>query len=255
MTPADLGLDYEEVSFLTGDSLTLRGWYIPSQNQAAILIAHGIASNRMAHVEQAAALARHGYGVLLFDLRAHGESEGDTTTFGGNDVLGAVDYLQKRPDVDPQCIGALGISLGGLVIVQAAAGTDDIRAVVADGTGPALFQDMPRPEKLGDWLWVPFDWVWFATLKRQGVTPAIPVVEALPRLAPTPLFLISGAGKRHERRAMQMYYAAAAEPKALWEIPEAVHAGGWTAHPEEYEARIVSFFDQALLAGDNGQGN
>jgi uncharacterized protein len=40
-TPADVGLHYEEVSFPTADGLTLRGWFIPGQNGAAILFARG----------------------------------------------------------------------------------------------------------------------------------------------------------------------------------------------------------------------
>jgi len=249
-TPADLGLEYEQVSFVTSDGLTLRGWYIPSHNGANVIISHGVAGNRVPHVEQAAALARHGYGVLLMDLRAHGESDGDTVSFGGEDVLGAVAYLQDRKDVDPERIGALGASLGATVAVQAAANTEDIKAVVADGLGPGQFQDMPRPERLEDWLWVPFDRVWFRVLAGEGTTAPVPVVDALPRIAPRPILLISGAGSEYERRSQQMYYAAAAEPKTLWEVPEAHHLGAWHLHPKEYEERVVAFFNEALLDGE-----
>lgn len=250
MTPADLDLPYENASFTTSDGLTLRGWYIPSQNSAAVIITHGIGGNRLGHLDQAAALARHGFGVLLFDLRAHGESEGDTTTFGGQDVLAAAAYLRDRDEVAADRIGALGLSLGGMVVIQATVSTDDIKAVVAEGPGPAAFQDMPPPEQLKDWLWVPFDWVWFKTLERQGVLAPLSTTDAIAEIAPRPVLLISCTESRYEQRALRNYYAAAGEPKILWEIPEAGHASGWIARPEEYEGRMVIFFEQALLQGN-----
>jgi hypothetical protein len=43
---------------------------------------------------------------------------------------------------------------------------------------------------------------------------------------------------------------AAHEPKELWIIPEAGHIGGLSARPQEYEERVVGFFDQWLLDQD-----
>jgi fermentation-respiration switch protein FrsA (DUF1100 family) len=250
-TPAHLDLTYEEASFTTSDEVTLRGWYIPSQNRAAILITHGIGGNRLGHMEQAAALAEHGYGVLLFDLRAHGESGGNTISFSGEDALAALNYLKSREDVEPGRIGAMGLSLGGLVVIQAAAQSEDLKAVVAEGPGSATLQDMPSPEILTDWLWLPFDWVWFKTLEQQGVSAPLTTLEAMAQITPRPILIISGAGQRYERRAMRKYYAAAGPPKTLWEIPEAGHAGCWAARPEAYADKIVDFFDQALLSDSN----
>jgi hypothetical protein len=45
------------------------------------------------------------------------------------------------------------------------------------------------------------------------------------------------------------YYAAAGEPKWLWEITVAGHTDGIAALPEEYERRVVEFLDGALLDG------
>ncbi|MGB3715729.1 MAG: hypothetical protein WA996_14970 [Candidatus Promineifilaceae bacterium] len=103
-TPADYGWDYEEVSFSTADGLTLRGWYIPSRNEAAVILAHSIGSNRVSMLPLADLLARHDYGVLLFDIRTHGESEVTVLPFGGDeaeDVICAATYLQTRDELDP----------------------------------------------------------------------------------------------------------------------------------------------------------
>jgi len=247
-TPADLGFAYEDAAIETNDGLTLSGWYIPSQNRAAVIVTHGAFSNRVGHLEQAAALAKRGFGVLLLDLRAHGDSEGSTATFGGEDIRAAAAYLQARPDVDPERIGAMGLSLGGGAVLQAAARSTAIQAVVADGPGPGTYKDWPDPESLLDWMYVPFDWVWFKVLEREGVTATEAMLDVIGNIAPRPILIIAGAKPSLELFARD-YFEAAGEPKEMWAIPEAGHAQTWAARPEEYANRIVRFFEAALLGG------
>src|SRR6185312_9486719 len=119
---AHLGTAYENVSFETADGLRLRGWYVPSRNGAAVIAFPG----RRGPQAHARMLARHGYGVLLFDRRGEGASDGDGNMFGwggDRDVLAAVEYLRSRPDVDPRRIGGIGLSVGGELMLQAAAET------------------------------------------------------------------------------------------------------------------------------------
>ena len=77
-TPADYGLSYESVIFPSTDGLSLAGWFIFPKNEigngAAIILCHGYGSTRAEMLPVATILARHGYGALLFDFRAHGES-------------------------------------------------------------------------------------------------------------------------------------------------------------------------------------
>jgi len=247
-TPDDYGMDYEAVSFETGDGLTLRGWYVPSRNRAAVILSHPMASNRIAGLEVAEVLARYGYGVLLFDLRAHGESDGDALPFGGNereDVRGAAAYLQTRADIDPDRIGAMGMSLGAQVSILGAAGTPAIRAVVADAPCCTRAEDFPPPSNLGEWLYVPYDLVFFQMLQwHTGVSDPESVQKAVARISPRPMLFIGGGS---DQSMLEHHYRAAGEPKELWIIPEAGHIAGLDVRPEEYEERIVGFFDKALL--------
>jgi dipeptidyl aminopeptidase/acylaminoacyl peptidase len=131
VTPRDKGLTYEEVTLTTVDGLSLKGWYLPSRNRAALILLHGYGGNRLEVLERAALLAEHGYGVLLYDERASGESGGDQRTFGWrdvNDVPLAVAYLQARSEIDPHRIGLLGFSIGGQIALRAAAQSDRIKA-------------------------------------------------------------------------------------------------------------------------------
>ena len=131
---AELGATYEDVSFRTSDGLELEGWYIPSRNGAAVIAFPG----RKGPQRPARMLARHGYGVLLFDRRGEGESEGDPNTFGWRgerDLDAAVAFLEQRADVDPGRIGGIGLSVGGEMMLEAAAESDGLKAVVSEGAG------------------------------------------------------------------------------------------------------------------------
>ena len=103
-TPSDLGLLYQAVTFESDlDHIPLKGWYLPSRGERAIIFVHGIGQNRWntwERIPQKAQLfVEHGYDVLVFDLRGHGQSGGDRLGFGWlerNDVRGAVAYVESR---------------------------------------------------------------------------------------------------------------------------------------------------------------
>jgi fermentation-respiration switch protein FrsA (DUF1100 family) len=83
----------------------------------------------------------------------------------------------------------------------------------------------------------------------QNHGPPPPTVDRIGRIAPRPVFLIYAVpGQGGEATRQPRYFAAAGEPKQLWRVPGAGHTGGIDAQPEEYERRVVDFFDRALLA-------
>lgn len=135
-TPADWGLAFEEAVLVADDGVALSGWYLPSTNRAAVVVLHGAGSTRSSALQHAVILARRGYGVLLFDARGHGASGGramDFGWFGDSDLAAALDYLERRPDVDPDRLAALGLSMGGEQAIGAAAADRRLRGVVAEG--------------------------------------------------------------------------------------------------------------------------
>jgi pimeloyl-ACP methyl ester carboxylesterase len=250
VTPADWGFTYQDVRFTGGDGLTLAAWYIPSQNGAAIILLHGYGGNRLMMVDHARYLAEAGYGVLMVDLRAHGESEGEQRSWGWQDVRdipGAVAYLHSRPEV--QHIGILGHSIGGQVALRAAADLADIEAVVADGPSLATAADIWAAEHT---VTAAFWYVTYSLSDRvlsRYVDEPIPtaVIDIMPRLAGRPLFVIAAGSDPDEVPRARAYLAAVQSPKTLWVIPEASHGQTWRVRPEEYAQRVIAFFDAALL--------
>ncbi len=246
VAPPNLGARYERVSLKTSDHLELDAWYVPSKNGAAVIAFPG-RNGPQAHTRM---LVRHGYGVLLFDRRGQGFSEGDPNGFGWEgekDIKAAIAFLQHRPDVDPERIGGLGLSVGGELMLQAAAETDALKAVVSEGAGSRSvgeFREMPAAS-------LPMHAV--ETMITAGLTlfsnsPPPPLMqETIDRIAPRPVFLIWAPHGVDTEVLNEAYFKAAGEPKTLWEIREAKHVGGLAARPAEYERRVVGFFDRALL--------
>jgi hypothetical protein len=248
VTPVDLGRPHEEVSFQTADGLTLAGWYVSSQNGAAVIAFPG----RSGPVDHARMLVRHGYGVLLFDRRGEGDSEGDFNAFGwggDEDLLAALAFLRQRPDVDPDRIGGLGLSVGGELLLQTAAETDDLKAVVADGAGYRSIREQLAAPGAGKWLLLPNYGLTtgaIAVFANEG--PPASLDELVGRIAPRSIFLVyADPGAGGEEHLNPVYVDAAGEPKTVWRIPGAGHTGGLDARPREYEARVITFFERTLL--------
>ena len=249
VSPADLDLDYIDVALPTQDNLTLHGWYIPSNNRAAVILVHASNGNRTGTIYHAALLAKHGYGVLLYDARTQGDSEGDLYVVGWEDhldVFAALDYLQQRPEVDPERIGVLGLSVGAKTALYAATQTDEIAAVVAEGTRWRTFEDMLVAAEPDWYIWLPAEWVVFKYIEiASGVRNPTPLRQAVSQMSPTPLLLITAGG---EMATSQAYFDAAREPKELWVRDEPGHQiDALFDQPEEYERRVVGFLDQFLL--------
>jgi fermentation-respiration switch protein FrsA (DUF1100 family) len=240
---------YRPVTFPSSDGLELSGWYRPSRNRGAVVIVHGGGGDRTGAVRHAELLARHGYGVLVYDSRGRGESEGNPVAMGWGwekDVAGALAFLQESADVDPGRIGGLGLSTGADVLFEVAAEDRDLKAVVADGATGESFADVRELNGI-DYA-TPYWWTMYTAARIfSGSSPGEPLKELVARISPTPLLLISTGGSLPaERDFNRIYSEAAREPVELWDLAEVDHTAAIRQRPEEYERRVVGFFDEAL---------
>lgn len=242
-----LGTAFEEISFTTGDGLRLQGWFVPSKNGATVISYPG----RKGPQKPARLLASHGYGVLLFDRRGEGESEGDPNAFGWRgtrDLKAAVAYLKSRPDVNADRIGGVGLSVGGEVMLQAAAETDDFKAIVSEGAGVRSVREAVHVPGAVKVIFTQISAI--GTLGTMVFTSGLPPrgLNDLSDEISEPLFVIySDQGMGGETISRQ-YYDAAKGPKEVWEAPGG-HTGAINGAPEEYERRVVGFFDRTIGGG------
>jgi hypothetical protein len=238
-----LGVAHENVAFETADGLTLKGWYIPSRNGAAVIAFPG----RNGPQAQARMLARHGYGVLLFDRRGEGVSDGRPNAWGwggDEDVRAAIRFLEAR---GVERIGGIGLSVGGEMMLEAAGEGARLDAVVSEGAGARTMGEGLDLEgiRAGE---RPFAALQLAlrdaTVAVFSDTAPPEHLESLVRRINAPTLLIAAPNTDNGEKLNRLY--AKAGSAELWEIPESKHVQGIKARPAEYERRVVGFFDQAL---------
>jgi pimeloyl-ACP methyl ester carboxylesterase len=258
-SPSAHGLSYEEVGFSPrGGTLKLQGWLIPGTATAPYLIfVHGINSQRTnaQAVDLAAGLVqKSGYNVLMFDLRAHGTSEGDRVTAGQEerfDVLGAYDFAVSR-GAEPGRIGLIGHSYGAGLAIMAAALEPGITAVVADSpfsnvedkAAREIAIRTPIPEPAVS-LFMPAARIFADVLYGIGLSDLSPEQDAA-RLG-FPILVIHGeADTRTPVSQGRRVHAAAPAESELWTIADVEHVQAFKKYPDEYALRVTSYLASRL---------
>jgi len=240
-----LGRPYQAATIRTADGLDLAAWYVPSRNGAAVISF----PTRAGKVPQARMLVRHGYGVLLLDMRGYDGSAGDPNMFGWGatkDIDAAIAWLQRRPDVHRGRIGGIGFSVGGEMMLEAAANNPGLKAVVSEGAGERSFRESLLHGARG-WLALPEAVVQSTALTvMSGTGPPPALDDAVARIAPRAVFLIHAVHGAGGEELNRVFFRAAGEPKSIWQAPGG-HTGAFAASPREYERRVIAFFDRALL--------
>ncbi|MBO8163382.1 MAG: alpha/beta fold hydrolase [Brevibacillus sp.] len=256
-------LHYQTVLFPSRDQdVLLTGWYISAEeNHAAsngytIIFAHGYGQNRLEPHLPAPSLAKRmlmaGYDILMFDFRNSGLSEGSLTTVGlheQRDLLAAIDYVQQHHA--GQQIVLIGFSMGAATSLLVAGKDHRVRAVIADSPFYSLWDYLK--ENLPHWTGlprIPFTAIILTLMplvlraNPRNVQP----YRAMKWLAPRPVLLIHGTGDEtvpceNSRRLLE----AADHPDAeLWLVPGTGHVRSFTAFPEEYSRRVLSFLAEKL---------
>jgi hypothetical protein len=247
-TAPDLGVPVERVEFTSGDGLELSGWYAPTQNGAVVLVLPGRSG-----IDHGRMLARHGYGVLLMNRRGEADSQGETNLFGWadpQDVAGAAHYLRSEEEIAPDAIGGLGLSVGGEVMLEHASRSDDLAGVVVEGIGSRSIKEsleLSGGIRVAELTTAPLMTGGLVVLTDQAPPPNL--VEAAKDLAPARALIIWGErGQPAETVIGPTYADAAGAAGSSWEVPDAGHTGGIDAAPEEYERRVIAFFDATLLS-------
>ena len=253
-TPADYNLPYDDVTVINSDGMKLAGWYIPSENGAVIIMQHGYKSMRGELLNEAEMMHRHGYGALITSIRAHDYSEGELITLGFyevQDMEAWYQYLLTRDDIDPEKIGILGNSYGGMLSIQYASQNPNIKAVVANSAFSSMSDTVSTSVKhftgLPEFPFVPLIVFW-AQVDTGIKIEEIDATKWIPLIGPRPVFLMQGgADTVISPDSGQRLYDAAKEPRELWYDPALGHVEFDKEYPEEYEARVSAFYDKYLL--------
>src|SRR5262245_5836712 len=263
-TPADVGLAYEPVQFTSlGEDLTLRGWWMPAARaDRAVIIVHGRGSARTGSraspeqpgslLLQARWLVDAGYGVLAFDLRAHGESDGLRYSLGPwerRDLQAALAFVRAR-GVAPGRIGLLCHSMGAATCLLTAPEAPEVGAVVSDSSYARLDDLLDAELPKGSGLPPVFN---PGILALGKVLYGIDVASASPEavvagFAPRPILFVHSEDDPlipvgHARR---LWRASGQGVAWLWTVHAPGHDRAFEALPGEYERRVLAVLDEAM---------
>ena len=247
-TPADVGLEYREVGLRSSDGLALSAWWVERDSSRAAVLVHGWGGDKSSrHVlETAVVYEEAGFDVLMLDLRAHGESEGERVTVGYRevrDVRGALSWLDGR-GLDPGRVVLHGWSMGGAAAIRAAPGTG-VAAVVEE----SAYADLPPllRERLPEVSGLPAFFtpgILFVGRLSLGIDPwAVRPVEEAERLSRegVPFMIIHS----RDDEVVPFEHAetlAKAHPGAtFWDVEGYGHVEAHE-HPE-YRERLLGFLD------------
>ncbi|MCB9456419.1 MAG: dienelactone hydrolase family protein [Anaerolineaceae bacterium] len=246
-----LGNRVEAVKIPVADGETLAGWYAPPEDEtgAVVIVLHGSRGNRKGSLDHARVLHDAGYGVLVYDQRASGESTGERQSIGlydRRDITPIINWLAARPEVDSERIGGVGLSLGAHILVMAGPEEPRLKAIWGDGLGINAVDDFPPHEGLaGTFIaFINQQAIWLGGL-YLGEHP-VAFKTLIPQIAPRHLMLITGALAPYEPDINRAYEPLLGENGALWVVENAGHVGGLYQNRETYIVRMVAFFDEAL---------
>jgi fermentation-respiration switch protein FrsA (DUF1100 family) len=254
-TPAEVGLNFEEITFPAADGLLLSGWWVPApvekqRSQRVIIQMHGHGGSMDPDIQYLPAWHGAGYNVLLFDFRGHGRSQGNAITFGyleRRDVQGAIRYIKDNKGL--QHIALVGFSLGGMVAITSAPICPEVGAVVEDGAPIRIWSaasvwavEHKLPIFLGKILaWMA---VLGASLRIGANLFQYEPVRWAGRIYPRPLMIIHGELDQYLPDFQDLLKAV--QPDELWRLPGVGHTQVSVVYPHEYRQRIIAFLDRYL---------
>jgi len=243
------------IAILARDGVTLSAWSIRplNDNGRAVILLHGLSDNRLGMIGYAELLLSHGFSVLMPDARAHGDSGGQLATYGlveSEDIHRWFDWLQQSQH--PGCIFGFAESMGAAQLLQSLQAEPRFCAVAAESpfssfreiaydrvgqffdTGPCLGRTVLRPV-----VEFAFGYArWKYKLNFEQVSP-----ERIVANTKVPAMLIHGRNDsnipiRHSQRI-----AADNPTLVLWEVPDTDHCGAISTSRQEFEQRLIRWFD------------
>ncbi len=242
---------FQDVTLTTEDGVRLAAWYAPPADGSgpAIIVLHGAGNSREGVRRYVAMLASHGYGVLAFDARGHGQSGGKTNRLGWmgtRDVGAAVAFLQQQDGIT--AIGGLGLSMGGEILLGAASAYPTITAVVSDGATHRSLDELRTLPSERPLVRNFVSRVMYLTVQVLSgeKPPEPPLLDSMIAADTTSFLLIAGGSVELEVAYNTLFAETVGERATLWIAPGASHTRAAGLYPDEYEQRVTGFFDAVL---------
>ena len=244
-----------DIQITAKDGTTLRAWFATPHlgNGSTVLLLHGVTDNRIGVSGYAEFFLRHGYSVLLPDMRGHGESGGVLATYGlreADDVRRWIAWI--RQNQSPQCVFGFGESMGAGILLQSLDRQANFCAVVAESpfadfregvTDRVVNKLHSQSElaRLASQLPISFGLIYARIRYRLNFSDVSP--RNVVSHSGVPVLLIHGmADTNLLPRNSEMIHRDNLAETELWEVPGAEHCGAWSTAPVEFEKRVLDWF-------------
>lgn len=258
--------DGETIDFYSSDGVFLSGVFIPAKGHAkgTVIFCPEVDADSRSCVKYALFLTEAGYNLFSIDFRGHGNSSNLdgyvsrqwVSAYEVYDLLGAIEYVKERKDVDPKKIALFGVSRGGGAAVCAAAQCPDVKVVITDSafsTKKTLNAYMKKwtsiflpVAHLGNFVYVFLENITIKVVEIK-LGYKLPSVENAVKTLRRPLLLIHGQRDTYiSVEQGKWLYSLAAEPKALLEVSGARHNESVVVNKELYQGKILEFLQKYL---------
>lgn len=251
--------ELQEVAVNATDGALLKAWYVEPEhfNGRAVLLLHGITDNREGVAGYGRIFLDRGYSVLLPDARDHGESGGDLATYGikeAGDIQRWVSWLYAGHLHSSDCVYGFGESYGAALLLQALAVEHRFCAVAVESSFSTVremsYERVSGPLHLGPWFGRTVGWpVLESALLYSKMRYGLDLLQPSPLYGVThskvPVLLIHGMNDQSiSPEHSKILARAAPDHVQLWLVPNAGHTMAWAASHQEFEARVLTWFEQ-----------
>ena len=260
LTPKSFEIPYEDVAFNAPDGVPLKGWWVPAPDaRGTVILVHGLNRSRIEMVRKVPFLHKLGWNALLFDLRHHGASGGDVSSFGfyeKQDVHAATAFARGRAQGP---VVLWGVSLGGAAATLAAAEDRGVAALICDSSYRSLRDTVSHHLRLFRgfrwWLRIVPNWpvanevVYWIGRRARFDPDAVDVRGAAAHLAPRPCLFVCNSGDRRMPSEIAFELKAAAGPQAhVLVVPGTSHGGAYRDGTAAYETAVTDLLGAAASA-------
>ena len=244
-TPKEIGLEYETVSIINADGISLESWYIPAQNsKKGIILVHGHGGSRNEGLRFATSLHNTGFNLLALSLRRNANEYASMGYHEVKDVKAAVDFLLKEKKLES--VGVFGFSMGAATSILAMEADTRIKAgLFSSGYASALDITSEAAKRDFGIPYYPLIPIVLRVINLRGnmKLETVRPIEKIGNISPRPISIFH-CDKDHyvDSNHAARLFAEAREPKEKW-IPNCdKHEFIWNTHREEAEKRSVDFF-------------
>ncbi|KIL75208.1 alpha/beta hydrolase [Bacillus badius] len=241
-------LPKEEVWIASPFGYRLKAVFVtPHPGRPYVIFCHGVTETKINSIKYMNLFLERGFNGVIYDHRRHGESGGDTTSYGyyeKEDLQAVVNELIRREGTDVS-FGIHGESMGAATLLLYAGLMED-RAdfYIADcpfsDFQAQLTHQMKREIKAAPQLLVHLA-SWSVLLRGRFRLSDISPLQAVKNIKKPVLFIHSEEDTFILPDMTKTLYKEKRDPKAIYLAPKGAHAQSYNENPEAYAEAIDRF--------------